>query len=69
MKERTDYDIEANLKLIAKAARYYNQSRTRLEVYRELDYLLLEEISQKNLMYWKSKIHELIFNDMDGGAI
>ena len=67
--ERTDYNTKVNLKLITQAARYYNQSRIRLEVYREMEYHLLEEVAQKHLMHWKKELRELIFSDMDGGAI
>jgi hypothetical protein len=60
-----DYETLANQRLIAQMARYYNSARLDIEIYREMNATVLEEMAAEHLAYWKRELHTLIFNGLD----
>ena len=67
--QRTDDNTTVNHSLIIQATGYYNETKIRLDIYRELGYPTLEAMTQKHLQHWKQKLHDLIFDSYTGGEI
>ena len=63
--EPQDHATEANYRLIAQAAEYYNHAINNIDFYKELNSITLQEISKVHLLHWKSELKSLIFNGMN----
>ncbi len=59
------YASQANRKLIAQAAGYYNDAKENLAFYREIDSPALQKLSREHLMHWKKELRSLIFSGMN----
>ena len=68
-RENHDDIKSAYLELIWQVAGYYNSTQRNVEIYRDMDSILLEELSRMHLMHWKKELHDLIFNSHIGGEI
>lgn len=60
-----DHATQANYRLIAQVAEYYNDTRENIDFYKELNNTTLQEMSQEHLQHWKSELRSLIFNGMN----
>ena len=60
-----DHATQANYRLIAQVAEYYNNANKSLEFYKEVNNIPLQEISTEHIMNWKQELHNLIFNGMN----
>ena len=64
--DRQYHYTESNHRLIAQVAEYYNEAKVKLDLYRELGYPTLADLTQKHLLHWKNQLHNLIFNSSTG---
>ena len=60
-----DHARQANYRLIAQVAEYYNNTKENLEFYKEVNSSSLQEMSQEHLQHWKSELKALIFNGLN----
>ena len=60
-----DHATEANHRLIAQVAEYYNDAKENLEFYKEVNSTVLKEMSQDHLLHWKRELKSLIFDGMN----
>ena len=60
-----DHASEANHRLITQVAEYYNDTQRGLEIYRDIDSQVLENMAIENLLHWKQELHNLIFNGIN----
>ena len=60
-----NHAIEANHRLIAQVATYYNDAKENLEFYKEVNSISLQEISKEHILHWEKELHDLIFNGMN----
>ena len=65
MTKRIDHATQANHRLIAQVAEYYNDTRENMMFYQEINSTLLQEISRDHLLQWKNELRSLIFNGMN----
>jgi hypothetical protein len=65
MTKPQDNATQANHRLIAQVAEYYNYARENLIFYKELNSISLQEMSKGHLRYWKRELHRLIFNGLN----
>ena len=56
-----DLEIEANNRLIAQVATYYNNTKEKIDGYKELNNIPLQKLSEKHLEHWKSELRSLLF--------
>ena len=63
--EYKDYDTVANARLIKQVAKYYCDTQRGLEIYRDMDSQVLENMAIENLLHWKQELHNLIFNGIN----
>ena len=60
-----DHATQANYRLIAQVAEYYNDASNKIEFYKDVNSTTLQEISQGHLQHWKSELKSLIFNGLN----
>ena len=65
MTTQQDHATEANHKLIAQVAEYYNDARENIEFYKEINSITLQEMTYEHMMHWKKELRSLIFNGMN----
>ena len=63
--EPQDHATQANYRLIAQVAVYYNDAINNIEFYKEVNSTTLQEMSQEHLQHWKSELRSLIFDGMN----
>ena len=65
MTEQQDNATQANHRLIAQVAEYYNDARENIEFCKEVNSTTLQEMSHEHLQHWKSELHRLMFNGLN----
>ena len=60
-----DHAAEANHRLIAQVAGYYNDARENIVFYQKVNSTSLQEMSHQHLQHWKSELKALIFNGLN----
>ena len=65
MTKPLEYATQANHRLIAQVAEYYNDASNNIEFYQKVNSTSLQEMSKEHLQHWKSELKALIFNGMN----
>jgi len=63
--QSNDHATQANHRLIAQVAEYYNDTRINLGFYTEINSTVLQEICREHLQHWKNELISLIFNGLN----
>ena len=65
MTKPIDYATQANHRLIAQVAEYYQDAKKNQEFYREVDSTVLQEMSEETWLHCKNELHALICDGMN----
>ena len=65
MTKPLEYATQANYRLIAQVAEYYNDASNNIEFYQKVNSPSLQEMSRDHLLHWKNKLRSLIFNGLN----